>query len=183
MDELYELVEEACKKESNHFGYGIWSHHIKPSIKFGKELAEKKDANKKVVELALLFHDYASVVDYDLYKEHHKHGARLAEEILQKRDFSEEVIEKVKHCIKTHRASEKKERKTLEADIVANADAMSHFSDVDSLLYLAYVQHEKNIDEGTQFVLNKLERSWKKLMPEAKEIVRERYEAIKAALK
>ena len=22
------IVEEACKKETNKYGYGIWSHHI-----------------------------------------------------------------------------------------------------------------------------------------------------------
>lgn len=47
MNELYKLVEKACKKESNHFGYGAWTHHIKPAIKFGKQLAEKKNADKK----------------------------------------------------------------------------------------------------------------------------------------
>jgi hypothetical protein len=31
--------------------------------------------------------------------------------------------------------------------------------------------------------LKKLERDWKKLMPEAKEIIKEKYEAIKLALK
>jgi len=38
------------------------------------------------------------------------------------------------------------------------------------------------IDEGTRWVLNKLERSWNKLIPEAKEIIREKYDAIKLAL-
>jgi hypothetical protein len=26
--EIERIVEEACAKESNIFGYGIWTHHI-----------------------------------------------------------------------------------------------------------------------------------------------------------
>jgi hypothetical protein len=38
------------------------------------------------------------------------------------------------------------------------------------------------IEEGKDWVRNKLERSWKKLIPEAKEIVLPKYEAVKLLL-
>ena len=88
--EIEKTVEEACKKESNYFGYRAWTYHIFSAAKFAKILAEKLDADKEIVEIAALLHDYASVLNKELYQEHHIHGARLAEEILQKYNYPQE---------------------------------------------------------------------------------------------
>ncbi len=54
-------------------------------------------------------------------------------------------------------------------------DAMAHIAQLPSLLYLAYVQHQMTIDEGSKWVRDELQRSWNKLCPEAQEIMREQY--------
>jgi len=179
--EIENLVKEACKKDTNYFGYGAWSHHISSVVKYAKVLAKKLNADEEICEIAALLHDYASVVNKDWYPEHHVHGARLAEEILSEYNYPKK-IEAVKHCILAHRASKNITPETLEARIVASADSMAHFDNVHSLLYLAFVRHKMSIDEGTKWVLDKLERSWNKLIPEAKEIVKEKYDAIKLVL-
>ena len=39
---------------------------------------------------------------------------------------------------------------------------------IHSLLYLAFVKHKMGVDEGTKWVLGKLERDWNRLtLPEA----------------
>ena len=43
-------------------------------------------------------------------------------------------------CILNHRGSVKLERNSIEELCVADADAVSHFDSVPSLLYLAYVE-------------------------------------------
>jgi len=182
ISDIEELVEEACKKDANIFGYGSWSHHIVGVVKYAKLLARKLGADEEIIELAALLHDYASVLDKNLYPDHHIHGARLAEEILKPYNYSQEKIEKIKDCIFTHRASKDIIYKSVEARIIASADAMAHFDNVNSLLYLAFVKHEMEIDEGTNWVLEKLKRSWEKLMPEAREMMRKRYAAIKIIL-
>jgi hypothetical protein len=40
INDLTVLVENACKSKNNIFGYGIWSHHIKPMIPLGQKLAD-----------------------------------------------------------------------------------------------------------------------------------------------
>jgi len=52
---------------------------------------------------------------------------------------------------------------------------MAHIAQLPSLLYLAYVQHQMTIDEGSKWVRDELQRSWNKLCPEAQEIMREQY--------
>ena len=182
IEEIRKLVEDACKKESNYFGYGAWSHHISKVVKYSKLLARKLNADEEICEIAALLHDYASVVNKDWYPEHHIYSAKLAEEILLKYNYPKEKLEVVKHCILSHRASKNIPQETLEAKIVASADSMAHFDNVNSLLYLAFVIHKKNIEDGTKWVLNKLERSYKKMIPEARKIIKEKYEAIKLVL-
>jgi uncharacterized protein len=182
IENIKNLVKKACRKDTNAYGHGSWSHHILTVVKYSKMLAKKLNADIEIVEIAALLHDYASVVNKEWMPEHHIHSARLAEEILRKHRYPENKIKKVKHCIISHRASKQIPRESIEAKIVASADALAHFDKVNSLLYFVFIHQKMNIDEGTKWVLAKLERSWKKLIPEAKEMVREKYKAIKIAL-
>lgn len=177
---ISQLVEDACKKATNPFGYGDWQYHICSVLKNAKILAKKLKADEEIVEISALLHDYAGILNIELYPDHHIHGAKLAKEILEKYNYPKEKIAKIQHCILAHRGSKNIPQETLEAKIIASADAMAHFYNIPSLMYLAFVEYKMNIDEGAKFVLEKLERSWKKLtLPEAKEMVREKYEAVK----
>lgn len=169
------IVEEECKKDSNLFGYAIWEH-IKKVVKFGKLLSEKLNVDKEIVEISAWLHDYGSIIGN--YKNHHIIGAKEAEKILKQFNYPQERIEKVKHCIYSHRGSKNIPRKTLEAEIIASADAMSQFVDISSLFYLAYSTHKLNHQEGAKFIRKKIEQSWNKIMPEGKEIVRKKYNSI-----
>lgn len=64
---------------------------------------------------------------------------------------------------------------TLEERCVADADAISHFDNIPSLLYLVYVNKNMGIEEGKDFVKNKLERSYNKLSDESKNYYSEKY--------
>jgi len=176
------IVEEACKKETNIFGYGIWTHHIVYVVQYGKLLAEQLGADAEIVELAALLHDYASIKDKSLYGNHHLHGPLEAERILRELDYPEGKIRAVKQCIASHRASIDAERVTLEAVCLASADAMAHIDQVPSLLYLAFARFGMSIDEGTAWVREKLARSWQKLCPEAQAMMKDRYEAAQVLL-
>ncbi len=183
---IEKIVEEACKQKTNYFGYGIWKYHILYVVKYSKLMAKKVGADIEIVEIAALLHDYASVKNYKLYETgHHIHGARLAEELLKTFNYHPERIEQVKHCILSHSGDKNCQikRETKEALCVADADAMAHFSAIPSLFYLAFFSHKMDIDQATIWLMQKLERSWNKLSPEAKEIVKDRYEASKLLLK
>jgi len=174
---LETIVREACAKDSNIFGYGIWTHHITQVVKHGKRLAPVFGANPEVVEVAALLHDFAGIKDKALYEDHHIHGPLEAERILRQLGYSDTLIESVKHCIEAHRASVPRERRSPEAECLANADALSHIENVPSLLHLAFVQHRYGIDEGAGWVRKKLERSWSKLHPRVQEMARARFES------
>ena len=172
------MVESACRKESNVFGYEVWTHHILNVVKFGKMLAEEFKADGEVVEIAALLHDYAGIMDSSLYDEHHYHGAVEAGKILERLDYPAEKIKLVKHCIFSHRSSRQIEKKTDEAICVASADAMAHIDQIPSLLHLAYSGYNMSTDEGVEWVRNKISRSWNKLCPAGKEIIGDKYNCV-----
>ena len=180
--EVSRIVEAACKADSNIFGYGIWTHHIVEVVHNGRQLAPMFSADAEIVELAALLHDYASVKDEALYEEHHIHGPIEAEKILQNLGYPQSRIEAVKHAISAHRGSVEIEGRSQEASCLRNADAMAHIHNVPSLLKLAYVEHQMDITAGAHWVQAKLERSWKKLDPEVRELVVDQYEAAKKLL-
>jgi HD superfamily phosphodiesterase len=173
------IVEKACRSKKNTFGYSAWTHHIAKVVTFSKQLADMMHADSEVVELAALLHDYASIINKDFYQDHHVHGAHLAQQLLEKYNYPQEKIEQIEHCILSHRASKNIKRETIEAEIIASADAMAHFTNIPSLFSLAYTVKGLETEEGKVFVMEKLERSWKKLLPEAKEIIKPQYRAAK----
>ncbi len=182
VEDIRQIVVEASKSGSNYLGRGILDHALSVTL-HAKKLAHKVGADIEIVEIAALLHDYASIKDRRFLPEHHIHGAREAEEILQNLGYAQERIEKVKHCIYAHRGSTDIPRETIEAECVANADAMSHFEMIPSLLRFVFVKKNMNTAEATDWVRAKLERSWNKLTPEAKELVKDKYEASKIILK
>lgn len=175
--QIEKIVEQACAAESNAFGYGIWTHHITQVVKSGYELAPLFGADTEIVEIAALLHDYAGIKDYKLYQDHHLHGPVEAEKILSQFGYPPNQIEAVKHCIAAHRASVPSERRSPEAECLANADALTHIQHVPSLMHLVFVQYRMEIDEGTSWVRGKLTRSWNKLHPNVQAIAQADYDA------
>jgi uncharacterized protein len=175
--EIEKIVEETCALESNIFGYGIWTHHITCVARNVKHLAGIFPADEEIVEIAALLHDFASIKDKTLYKDHHIHSPLEAEKLLMRLEYPPERIERVKECIATHRGSVPGEKRSVEAECLANADAIAHIENIPSLLHLAFVQYGMAINKGTKWVKAKLIRSWNKLSPSVQVMLRERYEA------
>ncbi len=179
---LKKEVESKCKSPDNKFGYGSWSYHMVSVIDYAVELADILKADKEIVEIAAILHDYASVYDYELYEDHHIHGARLAEELLRVHNVDQSKIDHIKACIYEHRGSKLYKPSTIESICVTSADAIAHIVNVPSLLHLAYSTRGLDIEEGKVWVKAKLNRSWNKLCPEAKELVAKKYEYALAVL-
>ena len=170
------IVETACANDSNIFGYGIWTHHIKEVVGNARRLAVQFGADPEVVEIAALLHDYAGIKDASLHQDHHIHSSVEAERIMHELGYPDEKIRAVKECIATHRASICVERRSAEGVCLANADAIAHIEQVPSLLYYVFAQQRMGIDEGTYWVKSKLQRSWQKLSPSIQLEMQDQYE-------
>lgn len=168
-------IKNRAESENNKFGIGAL-YHIEAVAKNAEILAKKYNADVEVCIIAAWLHDIASITDYKLYEEHHIHGVKIASEILSKFKYDDDKIELVNKCILNHRGSIDNKRLSKEEQIIADADAISHFDSIPSLLYLAYKEKNMNIEEGKNFVKGKLERSYRKLSDESKIFYKEKFE-------
>lgn len=170
---LQSEVYARCKSPENVFGIGVYKH-IAAVVKNGKLLSDQYGADEEIVMISAWLHDIASVTDYSLYEKHHIYGAEIAREILEDFSYDESKISLVQRCIQNHRGSINSERSTIEEICVA--DAIFHFDNIPSLLYLAYVKRNMDLEAGVTFVKKKLQRSYSKLSVPSQNIYKEKYE-------
>jgi uncharacterized protein len=162
-------------ERENYQGMFTYNVHVKYVVKYANELAKKLNADEEIVEIAALLHDIGRIDGTN--ENHHEVGAEYAESFLRKQNYNKKKISVVKNCILAHRGSVPIKRESVEAECIASADAMAHFGNIPALLYWVYVFLDKDIEEGRSMVKSKLDRSFKKMIPEAQDIVREKYES------
>lgn len=182
-DKIYQVIKERCEKPSNAYGIGAWDHHIKIVYELAKQYASDYEAEEEIVALAALLHDIASVTDASYTEEHHIIGAEIAEEILRQENYPEESIALIKKCILNHRGSRLVDKTSNEEICVADCDAMAHFYSIPSLLSMVYREKNLSIDDGSQFVMAKLDRSYNKMSEKGKRLVKVQYESARNILK
>jgi len=175
VEEVRKFVEEECKKPDAHYGIGCYLYHFVSMHSYAKMLAEKLNADLETVELAAWLHDIGSIIHGR--EKHHITGAEIAEKKLRELNYPEEKIKLIKECILCHRGSVNVEKKSKEAQIIADADAMSAFDNIGGIFNAAFIFEKKDQKVGTKAVKEKLINSWNKISPIAKEFVKEKYEA------
>lgn len=178
---LQKEVYSRCAADSNKFGIGCY-YHIEAVVKNAELLAKRYGADEEIAVIAAWLHDIASVTDHSLYEEHHIHGAEIAGDILGRLGYDSDKIIRVQNCIKNHRGSVCGRPAAKEEICVADADAVSHFDNVPSLLFLAYRTKGMDFEAGKSFVADKLKRSFAKLSGESKEFYRSKYEQVMEVL-
>lgn len=182
-EKIYNEVKSRCQKPTNVYGIGAWDHHIKVVYELAKKYASEYGASEEIVSIAALLHDIASVTNIEYADDHHIIGADMAEKILIEENYPLDKIELIKKCILNHRGSKLLEKITNEEICIADCDAMAHFYSIPSLLSMVYKERGLSIDEGSKFVMDKLDRSYNKMSDKGKELVLKQYEAAKNILK
>ena len=179
MKEIIEKVKaemiEITNENKNKTNFDHWNNHIRLVYERGHELAIERKADIEIVDLATILHDVARIKEIGPIEEHNKYGAEIAEIILSKYNYPKEKIEHVKRCIYNHQDNPKS---SVEEEIVADADAVSHFDDLSTLYYLAFTILKLDFTQAKKFIKNKLEFDFKKLSPYGKVKYKERYEKI-----
>lgn len=177
------LVEKQARSKENFYGYSAYTYHIVIVANLAKKLAKMRKADQEITEIAAWLHDIASLQHKDFYKDHHIIGAKETKRILKKINYPDEKIEVICDAIFAHRGSKSIPRKTVEAQCLADADAMAHFLAVYDLLFMVYVIYKMNTDDGKNYVKNKLQRSWNKLSSDARTLIKKEYQAAMIILK
>ena len=186
IEQVRKIAKESHGGEDFHGG-DDFKYHILPVVKNALLLAKKLGADSEVVEAAAYLHDIGRASKREDFKpenEHHIEGAKKAREILETAGYDGDFVKKVEHCVLTHRGRKGPSPETKEAEIIACADAMAHF-DAFLDVFSFFLVSCKSFDDAVLEIEQKMQRNWdKKLtLPEAKEIVKPKYEAIMLIIK
>jgi uncharacterized protein len=176
--EVRKFVEEECKKPTSNYGYEPFTNHFIPVVNYVKILGEKLNVEVEIVELAAWLHDIGSIVEGR--ENHHISGSEIAEKKLKELNYPQDKIEKIKHCILNHRGSKENEnkRETIEAQILVDADALSHFDEIEGLFKAALVYENLDQYSAKKSVMEKLKRSYNKLsFQESKKLIKPKLDA------
>jgi len=119
---LEEIKEEAKKYFGDVNPAHDWFHVLRVR-KLAKKIAEKEEADKEVVDAAVLLHDIGRYrEDEGEINNHAEWGAERAEKILRELEHDKDFIDGVKHCIRSHRYSTNPKPDSLEARVLSDAD-------------------------------------------------------------
>ncbi len=113
-----------------------WQHTLRV-VNIGRELALAESANLEHVIAGCLLHDMAHFDDDDNYINHGRLAAQTCRPFLQEIGYSEEDINAICYAVAVHvdGKSDFKHPKTIEAEIVSDADNIDRFSAYRVLLY------------------------------------------------
>jgi uncharacterized protein len=103
--------------------------------------------------------------------------------LLSQLDYPPAKIERVKQCILNHRGSRPQAKNTIEEICVADADAMAHFDNIPSLFSMVYKEKQLPIDDGAEFVKQKLARSYGKLSDRTKKLYKTKFDSAMSIFK
>ncbi len=175
IEQVRKFVEEESSKPTSKYGKDPYHFHFVFVHDYAKKLAEDLGADLGVVEISAWLHDIGSIIHGR--EKHHITGAKIAEEKLKEFNYPKDKIELVKKCILNHRGSVDNSRESVEEQIIADADVMSHFDNISGLFMAAFIYENKNQKEAKDSVKKKLINSWNKLSNEGRELIKQKYGA------
>jgi putative nucleotidyltransferase with HDIG domain len=174
------VVAEA--KETEHIDDWFLPQHLVEVERYANLLCDKfPEADRDVVGLGVWFHDIGRLRGHD--EGHDVYGAEEAKKVLKNEGYPSDKIDGVYEVCRAHRCKDVKPE-SLEAKILATADAMSHFTHSFYFRLFQFYKDEKSFEEIREIVRKKLERDFndKIAFDEGRDEVRDRYEAMKLVL-
>ncbi|HLC87741.1 MAG TPA: HD domain-containing protein [Patescibacteria group bacterium] len=165
LNQVIEIVNGLYAKKNPVIDWNKWvfEGHIKVVADWVEKISEKYDCDKESVLAAAFLHDLAyawtSKNDPDLEEK----SESKAREVLEEAGYSEnQVIFIVDKIIHGHGMQEGTEPETLEAKVLATADALAHFT-TDFYLVICwnrYLFEKKSLEDYKKWVLEKIERDF-----------------------
>lgn len=182
LKKIHAFVKKESKDHSDAF-----ENHVLDVRDYAVNLARHYKADIFVVQAAAYLHDLYRFRD-DPDDTHEIKGAEFSIGYLKELGVDAKTAEHISKCVRHHRGARASERISMEEKIIACADAMDHITDSLDMFYRisrkAFLQPQTLRDvidprSAKAWLKNKMQRGWNKLeLPYAKELVKDRYEAI-----
>lgn len=181
-DSVKNYVYGACQESQNVFGSCFFEQHILVVLEYANKLAEKIGGNKEIIELSVLFHDISAVLDSNTLPTHSLASQDIAQVLLAKQHYPQDKIDIVKKCIATHSTPVQINEGLVEEVCLSNADAISQIVKPAYWLYFAYHVRKLNYETGKEFLINRIDTNWEKIIDPARELIEDQYQMVRKLL-
>jgi len=181
VNKVREFVLEKCEKHKKNPKWGYydyWNDHIKRVVHHAVNLANQYGADAEIVELGALLHDISMPAEYGDRSEHYIYSAEMAETLLTELNYPQDKLDIVRKCVYNHSGRNAHLRNTPEETCVSDADALAHFDRIPSLFKLAYNISNMSLEEGREYVKERLQGDYNGLSEQSKIAYKEKYEKI-----
>lgn len=172
-----EYVKHECEKPTSKYGFEPFENHFVPVYNYSMILAKKWNADKEIVGISAWMHDIGSIIKGR--DRHHITGVEIAGWKLEDWGYPQEKIFEVQHCILSHRGSKEIKPETIEAKTLIEADAMANFDNIPGIFKAAFVYEGLNQQQARKSVYEKLMRKWEQLSLDSKELIEDKYHAVR----
>lgn len=179
IDKIKKLVKKKfdIADKENYGRVFFFANHIMPAYHFAMKLAEKYGADKELVGVAVLLHDYGHLSEGG-GKRHDRRGSKNIKPILRKLGLAERNISKVSRIVRKHMAWEGDIPITLEEKIVTTSDALSHLLTPWFKIKAGFTKKDK--EEYRLWCLKKIEHDYGRIQfKDEKKLAKPSYERIK----
>ena len=174
-----QYVYDLCHNSNNQFGAVFLDQHIRLVADYSAKLAELIGGNKEAIELAAYLHDTAAIADYSTLPRHAQAGAEMAADVLADFGYSPEIIELTTNAIANHPNLKAIGSGSLETVCISNADSMSQIVNPSYWLYYAFTVLKLSYEDGVNWYTSRMLASYNNIIPQAQEMVAERYQVVK----
>lgn len=126
---VHQQVEQLYTASTLPSAHWMWEHHIQFVAQKAEEIAAQVQASIEKTVSAALLHDVADAKMSRNDPQHETESEKMARKILHNATFTDEEIDEiVVQLLGTHSGYKENPPKTLEAKVLATADALGHLS-------------------------------------------------------
>lgn len=183
IEELYLLVATAFRLESKAFDYELWMDQIHSMIMITRELAQKYGADEEIVIIATLLHHFSALKGFAGKAESSLTPTEGADALLSRLGYPEDRIQRVKNCFGDKSVKKDHTEASVEEILMVDAKAFAHIQALASLFHDIYENMGDGLDEGLTRIRGKLQRDWRNVSAQGKEVYKEKYEKIVNAIR
>ncbi len=187
LDDLWQQVESLYKeKQEDREDWADWLYpnHVVIVTNNAKAIAERKDADIELSQVAALLHDVADFKMKRTNPDHAEESLKIAREIMEQNGYNEDEIKLVvDDAIRYHSCHGDERPKNKEGLVLATADSLAHLQ-TNFYIFAAWQfgKSGRRLDDLEEWVLKKIERDLnnKISFDDIREEARPDYEMVKS---
>lgn len=178
IDEVYKEVKNRYILSDNICAMNTWNHHIEIAYQYTTKNYEKYAAKYDIVALVSLLYQLSCTTETQ-DDEKHIVIEKLVEKLLGKYALDKDSLDLIKNCLLNYQNGV---IKTPEEICIKDSNIIPVFYNIPAFFKIAYAEKNMELEEGREFVLDKIDTNFNNLSNKGKDIIFDEYKRARILL-